>query len=212
MTVFDENKEYWAKKSTIPAALAEIIPDEPDLQILDLGCGGGRIALFLSNKAKAIYGMDYSKELLLEAKKINCKLQPICADFSSKGAWQSLPQLDLIVSNCAIRKDYCPDLKLITSSCYDRLKNGGKIALRVQSDKDLSEILSSDVRSLFYSKKEIEDNLRQFKNVSIKEESYKQRFSSIDYLNQFLKRIQLPEVTTSKLSLFRRYLIISAEK
>jgi trans-aconitate methyltransferase len=210
-TTFDKHKEYWTNKSGIPSALVEHIPNLSGLQILDLGCAGGRLASSLVGAAE-VYGLDYSAELLKQAQQKFPKIKFICGDFQSSQSWSTIPALDLIVSNCAIRKDYCPDFQAVAKNCFDKLKPGGTLVLRVESDSDLSDIYSKDVRTtLFYSKSDLLNHLSMFK-TSIQDEVFRQKFSSIEYAEQFLARTQLPSAKITTLGITRRYCVIRAEK
>ena len=210
-TTFDKHKEYWINKSGVPSALVDHLPNLFGLQILDLGCAGGRLASSLFG-AEQVYGMDYSFELLEEAQRKFPYVQFVCGDFQSPATWSQIPYLDLIVSNCAIRKDYCPDFESVAQFCFEKLNSNGRLVLRVESESDLSDIYPKSVRDkLFYSKKDLLNNLSMFK-TKIHEEVFKQKFSSAEYLNKFLERTQLPKGIITTLNQTRRYYIIIAEK
>ena len=210
-TTFDNHKEYWTSKSGIPSSLVEHIPNLSGLQILDLGCAGGRLASSLKDAAQ-VYGLDYSAELLKEAQQKFPQIKFICGDFQSDHSWGMIPDLDLIVSNCAIRKDYCPNFQAVIQHCFDKLKPSGTLVLRVESESDLSDVYSKSIRdTLFYSKSDLLKHLKMFK-TSIQDEVFRQKFSSIEYAKQFLERTQLPPAEITTLNITRRYYVIRAEK
>ena len=210
-TTFDNHKEYWTNKSGIPSALVKHIPNLSGLQILDLGCAGGRLASSLVGAAQ-VYGLDYSAELLKEAQQNFPKIKFIYGDFQSRQSWDMIPALDLIISNCAIRKDYCPDFQAVAQHCFDKLKIGGNLVLRIESDSDLSDIYPKSIRdTLFYSKSDLLNHLKMFK-TSIQDEVFRQKFSSVKYAEQFLVRTQLPSAKITTLNITRRYYVIRAEK
>jgi len=210
MNTFDQHKAYWTNKSGMPSALVEWLPPTSGLQILDLGCGGGRIAACFENAT--VHGLDNSKHLLQEARQKNPKINFICGDFQSPEVWHQIPSLDLIISNCAIRKDYCPNLVDVMRLCHSKLSQNGTLLLRIESVFDMSEVLPKYLReSLFYSKEELVECLKMFK-IDIKEEAFRQKFSSVEYMKKFLERIQLDSVNIKCLNPTRRYLIVRAEK
>lgn len=211
LTTFDQHKAYWAKKSGMPSSLVEWLPNPDGLQILDLGCGGGRLAASFTTAAQ-VYGIDNSADLLQQAALINPNLKFVCGDFQSEDVWNQIPQLDLVVSNCAIRKDYCPNLKTVIQKSFNKLVSKGVMLLRIEAFSDLSEVLPESVRrELFYSKQELIDCFDMFSFV-IKDEAFKQRFSSQEYMNRFLERIQIKNVKANNLNPTRRYYIVRAEK
>lgn len=210
MNTFNEHKAYWINKSGMPSALTELIPPTSGLQILDLGCGGGRIASCFNDAT--VYGIDNSNELLQEAKQKNPNVKFVYGDFQNPEVWQQIPCMDLIISNCSLRKDYCSNLKSVINLCYNKLNVNGKLLFRIESELDMSEVLSKQVRqSLFYGKEDLIECLKMFK-VNIKEEKFRQRFSSVDYMKTFLQRIQIESTNIKCLNPTRRYLIVCAEK
>lgn len=193
-SIFDKHADYWLKKTNVPKTLqTEIDPfAHKDLKILDLGCGGGRLARSMLSSFASIHGIDQSKELIQRASKINPEINYTCADFQSPQTWKSMGQFDVIVSNCALRKDYCGDLHNITTLCYDHLNRGGALILRIQAYEDLHTILPKELRqSIFYNEMEVRKALSAFSQTTIKHEAYRQKFSSVKYIQQFLKKINI---------------------
>lgn len=208
-SVFDEHKAYWAKKSGMPSSLVDWLPPTDGLQILDLGCGGGRLAATFENAV--VYGIDCSSELLAEAQRYP-HLRLFAGDVQSPEVWKKIGPLDLIVSNCAIRKDYTPNLSDVARHCFDKLRPGGLLLMRIEAVSDLSEVLPRSVReTLFFNKDELLEHLNMFR-VECRDEAFRQKFSSVTYLNQFLARIQIQPVAAKNLNPTRRYYVIRAEK
>lgn len=210
MTTFDKHKEYWLKKNGIPGAMLEFMPDVTDMTVLDLGCGGGRLTASLP--AAALFGIDNSVDLLKSAKSSYPHINFVCGDFQSGETWGRIPSANLIISNCAIRKDYCPNLTQIIRLAHDKLATSGILLLRVQVVEDLSEVLPMSVRSsLFYSGDELLSALKMFR-VTTRDESYRQKFSDESYMRTFLERIQIRSSSIKNLNPTRRYLVVCAEK
>lgn len=59
-------------------------------KVLDLGCGNGRIFLALEDKKVDYVGVDFSEELINQAKKRFSKTTFILADLTDKNLWQKL--------------------------------------------------------------------------------------------------------------------------
>jgi trans-aconitate methyltransferase len=211
MTVFDQHPEYWTKKSGIPKGLQRHLPLLTEQsRICDVGCAGGRIAGSLPG---SVYAIDYSKELLKEAQRRYPGVSFIAGDFQKAQTWSGLTNLDLIISNCAIRKDYSAHLKHFGECCHEALGDNGIILLRVQNVTDLSDVLSKSVRErLFYDEKGLLVGLNMF-HWTVERESYRQFFSTPGYVLDFLKKTQLPlpnEVATQRIR--RDYLVLKGEK
>lgn len=215
-SVFDVNSDYWLKKTKVPKSLQRAIQPHTDkgLRVLDLGCGGGRLAKSISPHFSSVHGIDSSPELIKMASQDNPNINYVCANFQSSAAWNSLGNFDVIVSNCAIRKDYCEDLNKVADLCYDHLNVNGEMILRIQAFEDLNDLLPESIRaSLFYGEKEVRRNLSGFSQTKIEHETYKQKFSSEDYIRQFLQRIQINyEGPIRILQPTRHYYIVRASR
>ena len=189
--------EYWSSKSKIPAVLWDLIIPyfDQNLKVLDLGCAAGRLVGGISNHFSQAGGIDLSQELIDAARLRFPQVSFCCGDYHS---WDMEFDPDLLVSDCAIRKDYT-DL--------EKLVKGRKFVFRIQGDQDLSEILSKEKRqSLFFSLQEL--SILKFRKVQ--EEKYKQKFSSVGYLQQYLSNINIPlSVNQKYLKLSRHYVVVA---
>lgn len=211
-TIFDKEKKYWTKKNSIPNLLKQKIDQYKNkgLNLLDLGCGGGRIINHYSQFFKSCCGIDNSFFLIQEAKNQNKECDFVFGDFQKKSSWKNFNKFDLIVSNCSIRKDYCPDLKSIFDLCFDYLANNGVLIFRIQSFEDMENILKKEVRfEKFYKK---DDILSEKFDFSIEKEVYFQKFSSIKYVNLFLKRINIENEFANTTNIKREYMLITGLK
>ena len=181
----EQNDDYWIKKNNVPRSLYKAIKVyfDKDLISLDLGCAGARLSRSMKNHFKLIYAVDKSESLVKKSSLINPEINFVCGDFGDQRTWKLMNQrFDLIVSDCAIRKDYV-DLKKLLALCRDNLNKDGRIILRIQGVNDLGNILSKDYRStIFYSEKELKELAGIFKKVEIQTESYTQKFSNEKYL------------------------------
>lgn len=198
----------WLKKQGIPTGLLSAINEvEPRNSALDLGCGGGRIAAELIATYGTVCGIDLDRSLILKAANKHPRIQFICGDFSDVCVWEPLGQFDLIICNCAIRKDYCPDLRLLSQHC---LQHGGTIAFRIQGVEDLATVLPETLRrNIFFSKDELQD---AFPGFTIIEEKFHQRFSTEEYFHTFLDRINIPFRGRVDLRPLRHYYILTGKR
>lgn len=211
MTVFDEHAAFWLKKAGLPKTLAQHLTDlDGNSRICDLGCGGGRVAASLPGH---VFGIDYSAQLVREAQKAHPDVHFVAGNCQNRETWAGITDLDLIVSNCAIRKDYTPHLNKLGQCCYESLKTDGTLLFRVQASSDFADILPTATRErLFYSEKELVCGLSMFR-WEVKRESYRQGFSSPEYVLEFLKKTQIPppkQVATLRIR--RDYLVLKGTR
>ena len=208
----EQNDDYWIKKNNVPRSLYQAIKPyfDKDLAVLDLGCAGARLSRSMRNHFKLIYAIDKSESLITRSSLINPDINFICGDFGDPRTWKLMNQrFDLIVSDCAVRKDYV-DLKILLDRCRDNLNKDGKIILRIQGINDLGNILNKDYRStIFYSEKELKELTSIFKDAKIQTESYTQKFSNEQYLQDFLRKIDIDQDYSDNINVIRQYYLIT---
>lgn len=214
MDVFSAHADYWLKKQGVPSSLLSVINPYVDLNltVLDMGCGGGRIAASLIPNFRSVYGVDVS-DLIHKTASKNPEIHFVCGDFLCPKTWKSFGvRFDLIISNCAIRKT--AELEQLSGLCFQYLNPGGGIAFRIQGINDLAEILPASMRqSTLYNQEEIREGFSIFSNLSIVVEQYHQRFSSEEYLRNFLKKIDIPfDGPINRLTPTRHYYIVTGER
>lgn len=203
--LFDQNARYWLAKTKIP----DFFQSVPSVKrALDLGCGGGRLLRFLASRCDELYAIDCSGLLVEAVRHVMPAATVVCGDFQDDITWETLPAVDLVVSNCSLRKDYCPKLKEVVAHCKRHSKY---LMLRIQSVEDLNEVLPEIARrSLFYSQAEIEDALEGWQ-LQILEERFRQKFSTAAYFSQFLERIGIcPPNPIATLNPLRYFLAVTA--
>jgi 2-polyprenyl-3-methyl-5-hydroxy-6-metoxy-1,4-benzoquinol methylase len=194
-SVFDQEADYWVGKSEkgLPSKLKSAINPHrgKNLRVLDLGCGGGRLTASLIPDFQ-VHGIDYSADLIKRAAEENPQATFSCGSFQIPDSWQGLSEFDIIISNCAIRKDYCSNLARIGKLCKEHLSSNGRLILRIQAFEDLESVLPAGLRQLlFYNEKEIRNHLSIFGKLKIEHETFSQTFSSEEYFRKFLSRINI---------------------
>ena len=207
-----QNDDYWIKKNNVPRSLYQAIKPyfDKNLISLDLGCAGARLSRSMRNHFKLICAVDRSESLITKSSLINPDINFICVDFGDLRTWKLMNQkFDLIVSDCAIRKDYV-NLKYLLGLCRDNLNKDGRIILRIQGINDLGNILNKDYRStIFYSEKELKELTSLFKNAEIQIESYVQKFSNEQYLQDFLRKIDIYQEFSDNTNAVRQYYLVT---
>jgi protein-L-isoaspartate O-methyltransferase len=182
--IFERNLGYWLSRQNVPESLTEaLIPwQDRGLSLIDLGCGGGRLAGAVQGFSE-VHAVDRSAALIAEATKQHPNVAFHVGDFQQRQTWDQLGSFDVIASNCAIRKDYC-NLRSVAALCLEHVRCG--LVLRIQGRGDLETVLPEQHRrNLFYDQEEI----RRAFGAEITVEKYKQRFSSPEYMVKFLERI-----------------------
>jgi len=177
-TVYGKDSTYWLKKWFLSPTFKAALDGIPSWStILDLGCGGGRLGLYLASRSHSVYGMDNDPTLIGSLQEQHPEMRWICGDAEDGDTWRTSPNFDWIVSNVCIRKDQC---RLDAILPYFRYS---KLLLRIQGSKDLFGYVDE---TPCYSEEEI---LRMLPGCKITAERYQQRFTSGDYLRSSIEKI-----------------------
>jgi ubiquinone/menaquinone biosynthesis C-methylase UbiE len=91
--------------------------------VLELGCGTGKNTEWLITKAKSIKALDFSRNMLDQAKaKVQSKnVQFIQADLQS--SWP-LPNQAFDLITCNLVLEHIEDLRIVFQQAFDKLRNG----------------------------------------------------------------------------------------
>lgn len=114
--------------------LLALIRPEPDMHVIDLGCGTGQLTKVLHEKlqAKHTLGIDTSPAMLQEAKKLSSNgLTFIQKDILEIDPTQ---HYDLIFSNAALQ--WLPDHHKLFPFLIKQLRNDGQLAIQVPANFD----------------------------------------------------------------------------
>jgi 2-polyprenyl-3-methyl-5-hydroxy-6-metoxy-1,4-benzoquinol methylase len=213
--VLERSISYWIKKTKVPQELWNLIIKHANDQsvAIDLGCAGGRLCKALMPNVLKVFAIDKCKKILDQTSQLNPEITFLCGDFGKQSTWKKLnKKFDLIVSDCAIRKDYV-DLDTLANICNSYLTDRGVVIFRMQALQDMSNIFPAHVRrSLFYNEHEIQNSFKNFE-LNIDVEFFVQKFSTNKYLAEYLKLINIAEKPESSLlNLSRQYYIVEAQK
>lgn len=213
---FNENIGFWLKKQGLPSSLVRpFAKTQHRGHVLDLGCGGGRLAKSIESFCDKVTAVDKCAELiehLQNNQNSRSTIDFVHGDIQLFSTWKELTysygEFDLIISNCAIRKDYC-SLAFVTNLAKMFLKQGGRLILRIQGQEDLKDLLSEDLRSrLFYSGEEI-----RFYLGNCEVDSFMQKYSSPEYVRKSLKMINIDyDGPITKTNYYRHYYVANWER
>lgn len=113
-----------------------LITFEEKVKLLEIGCGSGRDASFMTKKGFDLIGIDGSKNMIDEAKKIHLEL-------SNKLFYKTLPnnlefdiKFDGIYSIATLMHLSKIDLEKTISKIYDLLNTNGKFLMSVSLFRD----------------------------------------------------------------------------
>lgn len=184
--VYELNVDYWLKKDFISNPFKRLLSTiQPGSQVLDLGCGGGRLALALAGVART-WGMDRAGELITQLKSKHSDINWVDGDAELAADWKSLPTFDYVVSNVCIRKDQCRlDRVLLNSSKHSPKAT---LLIKLQGSEDLKGYIHNPSG---YTRDEISKAFKDNWSVEIAPERYRQKFTSGEYLKESITKIGL---------------------
>lgn len=158
---------------------------EGDEQILDIGCGDGKVTAEIASYLKdgAIVGIDNSKQMVQLA---SSKYEHIKFKYMDASEIEYKDQFDIVFSNAALH--WIKDHKPVVKGIYQSLNKGGKILLQMGGEGNASTILGI-LDTVIYSNeynKYFQDFEFPYRFLAIQE--YKQMLND----NGFnIKRVQL---------------------
>lgn len=82
----------------------DAMPLEPDMEVLDCGCGPGRVAIQLAKRVKKVICLDSSEGMLDECRK-NCEaagvknVEFVYADWQETEIGKTIPEVDMVIQS-----------------------------------------------------------------------------------------------------------------
>ncbi len=138
--------------SKVAAKALEVANVRPGMVCVDLGCGGGRLALELARQGAAVTGVDVSAAMVerMLAQATSEGLETVTGVVTPVEQL-SLPQgsVDLVISNYALHHLRDPDKAKVVRAAYDWLRPGGVL---VNSDMMLGRGATAQDRQVIASK------------------------------------------------------------
>jgi SAM-dependent methyltransferase len=123
---YSNSKDGQMQRELMKNAFQNFLPPDPDLSILDAGCGAGWLVRELSKKYKTVQGIDLSPDLIDRARKNYPGLKFQIADLSLPLPLEK-QSLDAIIVNMVMHniQDQAQAFKNLAGA----LKTGGKILM-----------------------------------------------------------------------------------
>jgi len=121
--------------------LLEFVPENPELKILDLGCGTGTLTEQLTIKSNYVIGVDGSPAMIKKAKEIYPQLK-----FKVLNALEMdyLEEWDIIFSNAVFH--WIPNHKLLIQNIYRALKKDGMLICEFGGENNIKQIEDAFMR------------------------------------------------------------------
>ncbi len=117
-----------------------------DEDVLDLGCGTGRLTCSLRNKTSGrIVGIDPSEGMIAKAKE-RCKESGIEFLVLSGEDMSFSEEFDVIISNSALQ--WFKDPFRVIENCFRALRNGGRICIQAPARKEYSPNFIEAIREV----------------------------------------------------------------
>ena len=161
-THWDEKPERLSLAHDITVELRRMIPLQPDMDVLDFGCGTGLITLELQPLVHSITGVDSSRGMLamLEAKIATLKLSNVRTRFVDMDAGDTITgRYHLIVSSMTMHHIDRTDqlLSQLAQSCY----SGGFISIAdLDPDNGMFHSDSTGVYHQGFDRAKLQEELR----------------------------------------------------
>src|SRR3989344_1869775 len=96
--------------------------------VLDIGCGNGRILNGIKQKVDYL-GVDFSRLLIAQAKKLHPKQRFVIGDILEPHTWNKLPKADVIFCVAVVHHIGKKDLSFLFKQFQSHLKKGGMLYL-----------------------------------------------------------------------------------
>ncbi|NDO83414.1 malonyl-ACP O-methyltransferase BioC [Citrobacter sp. NCU1] len=117
-------------------ALLGLLPDRAFLQVLDAGCGPGRMSRYWRGLGCEVTALDLSAQMLEEARRQQTANHYVMADIEAIS--QPTASFDLAWSNLAVQ--WCSDLPQALSELYRVVRPGGQVAFTTLAQGSLPEL------------------------------------------------------------------------
>jgi SAM-dependent methyltransferase len=171
-------KSYWedkyirSKKGDDCAWLEPLaIHIKPQSYVLDIGCGTGEVACYLSDLGHRVVGSDFSLEVILHNAAHYTGVSWLLHDARDQYSSYEDGTFDVIISSLSIHYFDNQTLKNIINEMNRLLKRGGKLIFRVNSDKDEEASATQEIPRFYFSEKQIDQLFFNWDFVSLEEKS-----------------------------------------
>ena len=189
--------EFWQKRSTsfadhagksyYPNEFLKLMSLAPDYTVLDMGCGGGALAIPLAAKVKKITAVDFSPNMLAIIRNI-CGERNITNIETIEGEWDSdwaalgIGKYDITISSRSLRAENC-------TPYIQKLINAARRQVFISSpegngplDMKLLEFAGSNIskKTDYHQILDVLQSMGIHANISFVEEKYVDRWRTLD--------------------------------
>lgn len=193
--IYEKTGEKWTKFKELPAYFIDPVKDNSNKNsvVLDIGCGGGRLTIQISDFVKKIFAIDYSNSSIKFAKKENPRKNVEYSVMDANKLEFEDNSFDLVISHAVFCKNMCGAKALKES--YRVLKPKGKLIIRMLNSRFGKEFGIK----LGYSKEEITKMLKKEKYKKIKVKVFPQimKLSKFEDL-KFFERTEVEALLPQK--------------
>jgi len=158
--------------------ISALIPDDPKITIMDVGCGPGSFFYQHKKKGEKI-GIDFAKSQISYAKKIMPDVRWICANVESA----NLPKADYVVFSEVL--EHLPPNTEILKKINGVMKKGGKLILTTPNYSSLWPVIEK-LWDLASPVKYEEQHINPQTPMTLKKEIESSGFKLIDLKTMFL--------------------------
>ncbi|MBI2357140.1 class I SAM-dependent methyltransferase [Candidatus Dojkabacteria bacterium] len=164
----DDHSDYAYEKYINTPSLLSLCNIEGD-SVLDLGCGDGRFTKKLEDEFSDVYAVDYSNQMLIEAKKLCKRTVFTKSDLENKFPYKD-NSFNLVTGKLLLM--YIEDLDNISKESFRVLKSGGALVVSVTHPlKWISEQINGNVAERLYkgylSEAKISGNIAKDKDLPV---------------------------------------------
>ena len=165
--------------------LSALVRAKPQMRVVDLGCGSGRLTRELHRKLRAAHtlGIDSSEAMLAESRAhAEPRLEFRLDDISSFDAPQG--SLDLIFSNAAIQ--WVDDHETLLARLTEMLAPGGQLAVQMPANDDHpTHVVAAEVAARAPFRDAISGHVRKVR--VLKPEQYSHLLHRLGYVEQHVR-------------------------
>lgn len=175
-------------QSEVAKRLVSMLPKDNYKKILDLGAGSGAVYKNLINRHvqfSEFIAFDFSEEMLNVHPKAS-NIQKVCLDFNQTEAFESYAnnEFDIIISASALQ--WSEELSAVLFSISHLASEHYFAFFTAKTFSTLHQ--TAGIKSPIYTKKSIENALKQHYNYEIEEADYHLNFNSVQEMFRYIKR------------------------
>jgi len=159
--VWDLSSNQYKGHSMIQETIQQTYCNQAKLKILDLGCGTGSLAEFLSSYSNMLHGVDLSSDMISKANDTGFYDSLFQKDIE-QFLEETTCRYDMIIAAAVLIHFF--DLELIFASVANKLNAGGKFIFSIfeetEKDKDLNSLLMYSHNSAYIERLAISLDLK----------------------------------------------------